>query len=84
MFCQSCTLPIDDTTSRGTEKDGSKSSTYCKYCYQDGAFTSPGMTMEGMTAIIKEQMKKTNLPEAIVQKSLEMLPYLKRWQKIKV
>ena len=57
MFCQSCTLPIDNIDDRGSEKDGSKSDIYCKYCYKDGAFTDPGMTLERMTDIAKSEMK---------------------------
>ena len=48
-FCQSCTFPIDNVEDRGTEKDGSKSALYCKYCYQNGQFTDPNMTLERMT-----------------------------------
>jgi hypothetical protein len=79
-FCQSCTLPIDSLADRGTEKDGTKSDLYCKYCYANGAFTDPDMTLERMKEIAKAEMKKQNLPQPIIQKSLEMLPGLKRWK----
>ena len=80
LFCQSCTMPIDKMEDRGTEKDGSKNSEYCKYCYQNGKFTSQDMTMDKMKNIVITQMKKMNLPDAIVQQSLTMLPTLKRWK----
>ena len=38
-FCQSCGMPIDDPALRGTERGGTPSEHYCKYCYQEGAFT---------------------------------------------
>lgn len=79
-FCQSCTLPIDNMEDRGTEKDGSKSDMYCKYCYKDGAFTDPGMTLERMKEIAKAEMGKQHLPDNVIQQSIEMLPRLKRWQ----
>ena len=79
-FCQSCTLPIDNMEDRGTEKDGSKSDMYCKYCYKDGAFTDPGMTLERMKEIAQTEMKKQKLPDKIIQQSINMLPHLKRWQ----
>ncbi len=79
-FCQSCTMPIDNPEDRGTEKDGSKSDTYCKYCYKDGAFTDPGMTLQRMMEIAKAEMKKQHLPDHIIQQSMDMLPRLKRWQ----
>ncbi|MDP4131159.1 MAG: zinc ribbon domain-containing protein [Bacteroidota bacterium] len=79
-FCQSCTLPIDNMEDRGTEKDGSKSDIYCRYCYKDGAFTDPGMTLDRMKEIAQAEMKKQNLPDNIIQQSINMLPRLKRWQ----
>jgi hypothetical protein len=79
-FCQSCTLPIDNMEDRGTEKDGSKSDMYCKYCYQNGAFTEEDMTLDQMMDIAETEMKKQDLPESIIQQSMNMLPLLKRWQ----
>lgn len=80
LVCQSCTMPIDDTADRGTEKNGSKSSEYCKYCYQNGAFVNPGMTLENMQQLITEKMQELDLPVAVSQKSLQLLPQLKRWR----
>ena len=82
LFCQSCTMPIDNLADRGTERDGSKSSEYCKYCYQNGAMVNPGMTLEEMKALVITQMKKMNLPPAIIEASVKSLPYLKRWRKM--
>ena len=80
LFCQSCTMPIDNLADRGTEINGSKSSEYCKYCYQNGALVNPGMTLEEMKSLVITQMKKMNLPPAIIEKSVRSLPYLKRWR----
>ena len=80
-FCQSCTMPIDELENCGTEKDGSKSDLYCKYCYQHGEFTTPEISFDEMKGIVVTQMKKMNLPEAVIQQSLHMLPHLKRWKK---
>lgn len=79
-FCQSCTMPIDNPEDRGTEKDGSKSDTYCKYCYQNGAFTNPDMTLQKMQETASAEMKKQQLSADIIRQSLEMLPHLKRWK----
>lgn len=73
-------MPLDDPDDRGTEKDGSKSETYCKYCYRDGAFTDPDMTLQKMMDTARSEMKKQHLPEDIIQRSMTMLPHLKRWQ----
>ena len=82
LFCQSCTMPIDNLADRGTERDSSKSSEYCKYCYQNGALVNPGMTLEEMKSLVITQMKKMNLPPAIIEESVKSLPYLKRWRNI--
>jgi len=78
-FCQSCTLPMDNPQDHGTEKDGARSEMYCKYCYQNGAFTKPDMTLDQMMKIAETGMKKQNLPAGIIQQSMNMLPRLKRW-----
>jgi hypothetical protein len=80
-FCQSCTMPIDQVDNRGTEKDGSKSDLYCKYCYQKGDFVNPQMTLDQMRNIVSTQMRKLKISDTVIQQSLEMLPHLKRWRK---
>ena len=79
-FCQSCTLPLENIEDRRTERDGSKSDSYCKYCYQNGAFTKPDMTLDQMMEMSKNQMLKQKLPENIIQLSMNMMPGLKRWK----
>ena len=74
-------MPIGNIADRGTEKDGSVSNAYCKYCYQKGAFTAPGITMEEMKVFMQAKMQEMKLPGHIVQQSLEMLPHVKRWEK---
>ena len=83
LFCQSCTMPIDNVADRGTEKDGSKSSEYCKFCYQNGALVNPNMTFEEMKSLVINQMEKMHLPGEIIQQSVKSLPYLKRWRNAK-
>lgn len=46
LICQSCSMPLDKVENRGTEKDNSKSSEYCVYCYKNGSFTNPEATLE--------------------------------------
>lgn len=39
-YCQSCTMPMDETGAmHGKEVDGKVSVDYCKYCYENGEFT---------------------------------------------
>ena len=81
-FCQSCTLPLNQIADRGTEKDGSPSNIYCKYCYKDGAFTDPDLTMDQMKVIVSTEMHKQKLSDALIRQSIEMLPHLQRWNAV--
>ena len=73
-------MPLDNDQMKGTEKDGSKSNEYCVYCYTNGAFTSPDLTLDGMKEIVKTQMTLRKLPPDLINTTLSMLPTLGRWQ----
>lgn len=79
-FCQSCSMPMDSPELWGTEKDGTKNSDYCKFCYVDGAYTNPGLTLEEMKEHMMKRMDKDKLPEDIVEEAISRLPFLKRWR----
>jgi hypothetical protein len=84
-FCQSCSMPMGTPELFGTEKDGSKNSDYCKYCYADGAFINPNMTLDEMKGFMMKFMEKEKLPEDIVGVAISRLPFLKRWsEKVKL
>ncbi len=67
----------------GTNGDGSENLEYCTFCFQQGAFTNPDLTMESMIDLSVEFMSQ-NL-EYSEEKAREMsraiIPTLKRWQK---
>jgi hypothetical protein len=79
-FCQSCSMPLGKPEMMGTEKDGSKSKEYCVYCYQEGVFINPDMTLEEMKALVKEQMEKQKIDTGIINLAISSLPGLKRWK----
>jgi hypothetical protein len=79
-ICQSCSMPLDTPEFFGTEKDGSPSTDYCKYCYQQGAFTNPGLTLEKMKERMTHIMDNEKLPADILEAAISRLPHLKRWQ----
>ena len=55
-FCQCCGMPMGDTDELyGTNADGSKNEEYCKYCFENGAFTFHG-TMEEMIEVCVPHM----------------------------
>jgi hypothetical protein len=82
--CQSCGMPMGNTDELyATEKDGSKSSDYCKYCYQGGDFTFHGTMQEMMDFCVKPMLESD--PTMTESQAREILnacfPTLKRWQK---
>jgi len=85
IFCQSCGMPLDEPEDRGTQADGSANSEYCKYCFAQGAFTAPDMTMEEMIAFNLEFNEKNGHPFGTQEEAKKWMegwfPTLKRWKK---
>lgn len=83
-FCQSCAMPLSEEH-LGTNTNGSKNHDYCEYCYKEGAFTTPNMTMAEMIGFCAPMMAEHNpgMTEADAVAQMEkFFPTLKRWQKI--
>lgn len=86
IYCQSCGMPITEEF-LSKNADGSENNTYCKYCYNDGAFTSD-VTMDEMIEnclnyldeFNKDSNKKLTKDEARAQMK-EYFPKLQRWNK---
>lgn len=79
--CQSCGMPMSAKEQFGTEANGALSKDYCTYCYRDGAFTSPGITIDGMAKLGGGMMSQTYAipPEKAEAFMKEQLSCLKRW-----
>ena len=84
-FCQSCGMPLDAPEDRGREADGTLSRDYCRYCYQQGAFTAPEATMEDMIAFnlkFNEENGHPFGPPVEAERNMRAwFPTLKRWKK---
>ncbi len=79
--CQSCGMPLKkDPQKGGTNKDGSKSNMYCSYCYEDGEFTQPDMTVGEMQRFVKDKMKSMGFPGFLAGLFTKGIPKLHRWQ----
>ncbi len=80
-LCQSCGMPLQKTDDYGTEADGSNSRIFCHYCYQNGVFTEPDISIEEMAgkgaAIMSEMFGIP--PEKASGFVLQQLQPLKRW-----
>ena len=82
-FCQSCGMPMGDTDKMyGLEPDGKKNTDYCVYCYENGSFIDPNITIEGMIDLVAGMMVKDFgfSPEDAKKQCNEGLPNLKRWK----
>lgn len=67
----------------GTEQDGSETTEYCRFCFQNGAFTQPDQTVEEMIASSVENMTgELKMPTDTAQELAEsFIPTLGRWKK---
>jgi NAD-dependent SIR2 family protein deacetylase len=82
VYCQSCGMPLSSEKLLGSEKDGSKSAEYCLYCYENGAFTAPDITMEQMIEVCVPHMTAYGMKEEEARNLMNnALPQLKRWKK---
>lgn len=83
--CQSCGMPLgifEDQDNFGTNSDGTKTQEYCMFCYKDGIFTNPNLTLEEMISISIQFMTselKFSEPRAR-EMSNSVIPNLRRWK----
>lgn len=80
LRCQSCGMPLADGFF-GTEKDGSETRDFCKFCYQDGEYVQPELTVDDMiTMSIDNMTQDLNIDEAKAKElANSIIPKLKRW-----
>jgi hypothetical protein len=79
--CQSCGMPMKIESDFGTNADKTKNEEYCTYCYQNGAFTNPDITMEEMIQGCIGIMVKYGMPEEQAKQQMTtLIPTLKRWK----
>jgi len=82
--CQSCGLPFNEEHAHffTKEADGTDS-IYCTFCYKDGKFTDPDITMDEMIEIQLPILVGRLGTETEVREQLGgFLPTLKRWKKV--
>lgn len=80
--CQSCGIKLGSGF-YGTNTDTTINSEYCKYCFYNGNFREPNLTLEEMIGRRVAEMKdELRIPE---EKAVELanstIPNLKRWKK---
>ena len=81
--CQSCGMPLSkDANGGGTEKDGSKSTMYCGFCYADGAFVGGEVSIEEFSKMSQKGMKEGGMNSffAWLFSRTWTIGHLKRWK----
>ncbi|WP_075619032.1 zinc ribbon domain-containing protein [Paenisporosarcina indica] len=79
--CQSCGMPLSrDDEGGGTEQNGSKSSTYCSHCFQNGVFTSPDLTVDEMKERVKAKLIEFKIPKVFTGFFTRNIHKLERWK----
>ncbi len=86
-ICQSCGMPMKDESVFGTNKDGTKNSDYCIYCYKSGEFVQK-YTMDEMIEHCAQFVDNVNqglaqpiTKEEYIGQMKMYFPHLKRWRK---
>lgn len=83
IFCQSCGMTLEKPEDFAKNVDGSKNNDYCRFCYQDGKFTTDE-TMEQMIDFCIPHCLGGNpwhTEEEARKAMMEFFPTLKRWAK---
>lgn len=80
--CQSCGMPLSEGFF-GTMQGGKETTEYCNFCFQQGSFTEPELTVDAMLSCSIEHMKKElQFDEAkATQMANDVIPHLRRWNK---
>jgi predicted transcriptional regulator YdeE len=80
LQCQSCGMPLLSEELYGTDSNGSVVDEFCKYCYENGAFTQPSFTVDDMIAFCVPFLVEEGMGEQVARDLLAgSLPGLKRW-----
>ena len=79
--CQSCAMPMQRDEEFGTSADGSRCEEYCTYCYQQGRFTAPDMTVGEMVEHVAAiGVQKLGMSEDQARAMAgATIPRLRRW-----
>lgn len=80
--CQSCAMPIKKDENKGTESNKTLSKKYCQFCYKDGIFIEPSISLTEMQEKCAEFFKIEHPIFALlfVKKYVASIANLERWK----
>ena len=81
-ICQSCAMPLQKDEDFGRNADGSRNEEYCHFCFDDGRFTEPGITLEQkIEKVVGIAVSQLNMTESQAREMANsIIPKLKRWR----
>jgi hypothetical protein len=81
-LCQSCGMPFSSRMDLGTDATGHPVADYSRFYFVDGAFTEPGISMQGMIdRCVDVTAQRGLLSRAEAQACMtQLLPTLERWR----
>lgn len=75
-------MPLSkDPKKGGTNADGTLSTMYCSYCYENGQFKQPNISVTEMQTFCKAKMKEMGFPGFLAGFFTKGIPKLERWKK---
>ena len=81
-FCQSCGMPMEkDPDQGGTNKDGSKNTTYCSLCFEKGEFKDNFTSSKQMIKLVRGELKKQGFSFFKGWFYTSHISQLERWKK---
>ncbi len=76
-ICQSCTIPLKKDPK--PDYEGKK---YCSYCYKDGEFLQPNITLEEMKEFLTDVLvKELRVPRFLAKFMAQRCNQIERWKK---
>jgi len=73
-------MPLTTPAQFGIEADGTTTREYCIYCYKEGQFEQPDITLEGMIEMCTAILNQEGMDEESARAMLRnQLPFLNRW-----
>ena len=79
-YCQSCAMPMESDDHYGSNADNTQNRAYCCFCYREGQFIEPEVTLEQMQERVKAIMTEVQVSPAVIEKVINLIPTLKRWR----
>ena len=74
-------MPLHEEKNWGINKDNSKTTEYCIFCFENGEFTNPNLTMQEVIEKSIQMSTKLWVPENTAREiANNTIPKLKRWQ----